>query len=84
MNKSITQNVDVIRRVNVGSDHRLVRAKIKLNTRLGRIKMPKWAIVNIEVLSQKETEFQLKLQITWGNLKNEEVEEMALNIRSTI
>ena len=41
MNKNITQHIDVSRRVNVGSDHRLFKAKIKVNTGLERMKMMK-------------------------------------------
>ena len=36
--KSIVKNVEVIQRVNVGSDHRLVRGTIKTNTRKRGVK----------------------------------------------
>lgn len=39
-NKNIVQNVDVIQRVNIGSDHRMVRSTIKMNFKLKRQKMP--------------------------------------------
>lgn len=35
-NKNIIQNVDAFERLDVGSDHRLVRGTIKLNSELGR------------------------------------------------
>ena len=34
--KNIIRNVDIIQRFNIGSDHRMVRAAIKINTRLER------------------------------------------------
>ena len=35
------KDVDVIQRVNIGSDHQLVRGTIKINTRLDRSKTKK-------------------------------------------
>lgn len=72
--KNIMLNIDVIQRVNVGSDHRLVRGTIRLNTKLERKKMvrsgkPK---INIEALMQEKEEFQLKLQNRCENLPMEE------------
>ena len=85
MNKNIAHNVDVMRRVNVDSDHRMVRGKIKMNKVGETEKMkPKGAKVNIEALKQKDTEFRLKLQNRFENLQIEEVEEMALNFANTI
>ena len=86
-NKNMIQNVNVIKRVNIGSDHRMVRSKIKMNTRLERMKMmrPKGVKVNINALKQRENELQLKLQNRFEALQEEDsVEEMALNITKTI
>ena len=60
--KSIVKNIEVIQRVNLGSDHRLVRGTIKTNTRLERCKMMRTrkSKVNIEVLLLKKEEFQLR------------------------
>ena len=86
-NKNIVLNVDVIQRVNVGSDHRMVRGTIRLNTRMERSKMvrsgkPK---VNIEALMQKKGEFQLKLQNRFEKLSSEEdTEEMVEIITEAI
>ena len=57
--KSIVKNVEVIQRVYVGSDHRLVRETIKTNTRIerSRIMRPGKSKVNIEVLLLKKEEF---------------------------
>ncbi|XP_046862943.1 craniofacial development protein 2-like [Xenia sp. Carnegie-2017] len=87
-NKSMIQNVNVITRVNIGSDHRMIRSKIKMNVRLERMEMmrPKGAKVNINTnaLKLKETEFRLKLQNRFETLQEDSVEEMALNITKTI
>ena len=37
--KSLEKNVEVIQRVNEGSDHRLIRGTIKTNTRMERGRM---------------------------------------------
>ena len=49
--KRIVKNVDAIQRVNVGSDHRLVRGTIKTNTRIEarRLMRPGKFKVNIEM-----------------------------------
>ena len=74
--KSIVKNVEVIQRVNVGSDHRLVRGTIKTNTRIERSRMmrPGKSKVNIEVLLLKKEEFQLQLQNRFEVLSEEEEE----------
>eukprot|EP00794_Sanderia_malayensis_P002426 gene2426-2793_t len=85
-NKNMIQNVNVIKRVNIGSDHRMVRSRIKMNTRLERMKMmrPKGVKVNMNALKQKENEFQVKLQNRFETLQEDSLEEMALNIAKTI
>ena len=82
----MVNNVNVVTRVNIGSDHRMIRSKIKMNTRLERMKMmrPKGAKVNINALKQTETEFQLKLQNCFKTLQEDSVEEMALSITNII
>ncbi|MEE4247402.1 MAG: reverse transcriptase domain-containing protein [Kangiellaceae bacterium] len=86
-NKNIVLNVDVIQRVNVGSDHRMVRGKIRLNTRLERKRMvqsgkPK---IDINALMGKKEEFQLKLQNRFEALKvDEDAEDAAQTLTSTI
>jgi hypothetical protein len=44
--------------VNIGSDHRMVRSKVKMRTKLERQKMtrPKTVSINITALVQKENE----------------------------
>ena len=87
--KSIVKNVEVIQRVNVGSDHRLVRGTIKTNTRIERCKMMRTrkSKVNIEVLLLKKEEFQLQLQNRFEVLSEEgeeDVEEMVSKITNAI
>ena len=60
--KSIVKN-EVVQRVNVGSDHQLVRGTIKTSTRIERCKMMRTrkSKVNIEVILLKKEEFQVQL-----------------------
>jgi exonuclease III len=61
-NKNIIQDVDVIQRVNIGSDHRMVRSKVKMKTKLERQKMirPKTVNINITALVQREKRIPTK------------------------
>ncbi|XP_030850967.1 uncharacterized protein LOC115928190 [Strongylocentrotus purpuratus] len=63
-NPHIIQDVKTISKVNVGSDHRIVMGKMKINTRLERQKLlkPKQSSINLEKLKEKRTEFQLELK----------------------
>ena len=87
--KSIIENVEVIQRVNVGSDHQLVRGTIKTSTRIERCKMmrARKSKVNIEVLLLKKEEFQVQLQNRFevlGEEGEEDVEEMVSKITNAI
>ena len=87
--KSIVKNVEVIQRVNVGSNHRLVRETIKINTRIEKCKLTRTrkSKVNIEVLLLKKEEFQLQLQNRFEVLSEEveeDVEEMVSKITNSI
>ena len=78
--KSIVKNV--IQRVNVGSDHRIVRGTIRTNTRIERRRKmrPGKSKVNPE-------EFQLQLQNHFELLNEEgeeDVEEMVCKITNAI
>lgn len=85
-NTKIVQNVDAIQRVNVGSDHRLVRGTITLNTRLetNKLMRPRKPKVNIVALMQKKEEFQLKLENHFKILSSIEVKEMSNTITEAI
>ena len=54
----------MIQKVNIGSDHRLIRGTIRINTRMERSKMTraKKPKLNIGRLLMKKEEFQIKLQ----------------------
>ena len=85
--KSIVKNTEVIQRVNVGSDHRLVGGTIKTNTRIARSRMmtPGKYKVNFEVLLLNKEEFQLQMQNRFEVLSEEgeeDVEEMVSKITS--
>jgi len=86
-NRNVVKNVETIQRVNIGSDHRMVRSKIRLDTKLERSRMvrsgkPK---INLEALTSRAEEFQLKLQNRFESLETDgDVEEMAGNITSAI
>ncbi len=57
------QDVRVLNKVNVGSDHRMVMGEIEINTRLERQKLirPKHSNINLEKLSARRADFQLEL-----------------------
>ena len=83
------KNVEVIQRVNVESDHRLVRGTIKTNTRIEKCKMMRTrkSKVNIEVLLLKKEEFQLHLQNLFEVVSEdgeEDVGEMVSKITNAI
>ena len=56
--KSIVKNLEIIQRVNIGSDHRLVSGTIKTNTGTKRSRMvrPGKSKANIKVLLLKKAE----------------------------
>ncbi|XP_037792077.1 uncharacterized protein LOC119587410 [Penaeus monodon] len=77
MHVHIVQNVDVIQQVNAGSDQRLVRGTIRLNTRLERSQMVRQRMFkdNIEALMTKEVQLQLKLHNCFMILSSQEEAE---------
>ena len=86
-NRKVVLNVEAIQRVNIGSDHRMVRSKIRLNTRLERSRMVKSgkSNINLEALMSKTEEFQLKLRNRFEALEMEgHVEKMAGEITEAI
>ena len=86
-NRNVVLNIEAIQRVNVGSDHRMVRSKIRLNTRLERSRMVKSgkSNINLEALMSKTEEFQLKLRNRFEALEMEgHVEKMAGEITEAI
>ncbi|XP_072016606.1 craniofacial development protein 2-like [Amphiura filiformis] len=78
----IIQDVKTVNKVNVGSDHRMVMSKLKINTRLERHKLlrPKQSSINLEKLQEKRIEFQLQLQNQFQLLADECPEERTLEL----
>ena len=63
-NQDIVKDDSVLFRFNTGSDHRLVRAKIKINMRIERaiLVRKKTPQVNLQNLQQKADDYQIELQ----------------------
>ncbi|XP_072025155.1 craniofacial development protein 2-like [Amphiura filiformis] len=63
--KGIVNNCEVITKVDIASDHRMVRATICINTKLARLKFinnKKKKRIDILKLKERKEEFQLKLK----------------------
>ena len=63
--KNNNRKFEVIIKVDVGSDHRMVRAKLKINKKLMRlkhIKQQKPMKLRIDVLEAKRDEFEINLR----------------------
>ena len=72
--KSTIYNTEVITHVDIGSDHRMVRGKVKINKRLLRLKRIKRKHVfkiDIQGLEKATTMFQLSLHNRFDALKEE-------------
>jgi hypothetical protein len=74
---TIFQDVKVVNKVNVGSDHRMLLGKIKINTRLERQKLlrSKPSNINLEKLSVKKEVFKLELHNRFKLLHDEHSDE---------
>ena len=86
-NRNFVQNVDTVQRVNIGSDHRLIRCRISLNTKLERSRMmkPRTPKANLEKLMEKTTDFQLKLENRFTMLApDEDFDQRAENVMEII
>ena len=87
--EELCKNVEVIQRVNVRSDHRLVIGTIKTNTRMERCKQMRTrkSKVNIDLLLLKKEKFQLHRQNRFEELSEEgeeDVEEIVSKITNAI
>ncbi|XP_068692612.1 uncharacterized protein [Montipora foliosa] len=84
----IVTDVTVINRFNTGSDHRLVRGTLAINTKLERARLTRrQKRPNGLVLSAKATEFQLLLTNRFEALEMERAEDLdaySNNITTTI
>ncbi|XP_072048745.1 uncharacterized protein [Amphiura filiformis] len=75
--KGIIQDCGVITNVDIGSDHRMVRAKLHISKRLARLKFirnEKKSKINILRLREKRSEFQLELNNRFEGLDIEELD----------
>ena len=63
--RGIIKNCEVITKVDIASDHRMVRATIQINNKLARLKFiknKKTKKIDIFKLKESQEEFQLKLR----------------------
>ena len=80
--KCDVQNTEVIRRINIGSDHRMVRTKVKINSKLERYKsLIKSKASQIDYDKLKETNFSIELRNRFSNL---EIEDIEIDVESTL
>ena len=70
--KTIFQNTEILTQVDIGSDHRLLRGKIKMNkklTRLKKIHRKKALKINIQNIKAEQSKFQITLENKFAPLK---------------
>ncbi|KAK3790884.1 hypothetical protein RRG08_011097 [Elysia crispata] len=84
--KTTIQNTEIITKVDIGSDHRMVRSRMTINkklTRLKRIKKKKPLKINTRQLEKVAPSFQIKLKNKFDILRNEKpsIEVMNETIR---
>ena len=81
-------NTEVIQKITIGSDHRMVRTTVRLNVKLERSRMVKKPVpkVNIDNLLQRKEEFQLELRNRFEILSDTEddIGKMSHQLNSTI
>ena len=87
--RGIIQNCEVITKVDIGSDHRMVRARISINKKLARlktIKRTKPMMINNQRLLENKEEFQLNIRNRFEILrgKETEVDERCIEINNII
>ena len=73
--RGTVKNCEVITSVDIASDHRMVRATLKINKRLARLKFihnKRKRRINILKLKEKREEFQLKIKNRFAGLELEE------------
>ena len=73
--RKIVQNCEVITKVDIGSDHRIVRARVEIDKklmRLKRIQKQKPYRLDLRVLEKLVTPFRIELKNRFDTLKDEE------------
>lgn len=71
-NKNIIANCEIISKVNIGSDHRMLRTKVKINKKLIRLKRilrQKPMKTNLALIEANKNEFELQLKNRFQVLK---------------
>ena len=89
--RKIVQNCEVITKVDIGSDHRMVRARVEIDKkkklmRLKRIQKQKPYRLNLRVLEKLVTPFRIELKNRFDTLKDEEpsIEKMNIVLREAM
>ena len=87
--RKIVQNCGVITKVDIGSDHRMVRARVEIDKklmRLKRIQRQKPCRLDLRVLEKLVTPFRIELKNRFDTLKDEEpsIEKMNTVLRETM
>ena len=85
----IVQNCEVITKVDIGSDHRMVRARVEIDKklmRLKRIQKQKPYRLDLRVLEKLVTPFRIELKNRFDTLKDEEpsIEKMNTVLREAM
>ena len=86
---NIVKNIEVLNRVNVGSDHRMVRCRVQIDTKLERQKLFHSKLEPIRISKKYEKDFKLELKNRYATLEenqtkqnNNEINIPDLKIRS--
>ena len=87
--QKIVQNCEVITKVDIGSDHRMVRARVEIDKklmRLKRIRKQKPYRLDLRVLEKLATPFRIELKNRFDTLKDEEpsIEKMNTVLREAM
>ena len=80
--RKIVQNCEVITKVDIGSDHRMVRARVEIDKklmRLKRIQKQKPCRLDFRVLEKLVTPFRIELKNRFDSLKDEEPSTEKMN-----
>ena len=70
--RDIMKNVTVLNKVNVGSDHRMVRAEIKINLKRERKNLVSKPLTNLINLQNRKPEFAVNIENRYAALNNED------------
>ena len=87
--RKIVQNCEVITKVDIGSDHRMVRTRVEIDKklmRLKRIQKQKPCRLDLRVLEKLVTPFRIELKNRFDTLKDEEpsIEKMNTVLREAM